>query len=314
LASRHRAIGDPAIVFAALHHSVLLDAFLGLAARDWSALGAVVLAVGALIAAGWAAYTFRKAKRAEAARWMVALFRDFYRDETMSRARELIEYDFGDVAGPLLELRVLDRHVRLSELERSQLRDLDLVLNFLEQLIYLEEEGHLLDRDRNVFFEYWFDQLSKPTHAALRRYLRNCGYERCSDLLELEQSEFLVAYGSLLTGLGDETERELREGMESLGSCRLDGRLYSRGDFPALVPGSGSVQGELFRVGDKALFRQLDTLEHYDAGRRETSLYRRRCIRLPELEVDAWVYYWNKPVDDLREIGDGSWPRHLRTD
>jgi gamma-glutamylcyclotransferase (GGCT)/AIG2-like uncharacterized protein YtfP len=289
-------------------------AFIGLTARDWSALGTVVLAAGALVTAGWAAYTFRKAKRAEAARWMVALFRDFYRDETMSRARELIEYDFADVAGPLLELRVLDRHVRLSDRERAQLRDLDLVLNFLEQLIYLEEEGHLLDRDRNVFFEYWFEQLSQPTHAALRRYLRNCGYERCSDLLELEDAELLVAYGSLLTGEGGAVEEEIRSKMTSKGPCVLTGQLYSRGEFPALTPGSGRAEGELFQIEDSSLFRQLDELEGYDAAERDSSLYRRRCVRLVEPEVDAWVYYWNGAVDDLPRIDRGSWRPHPQTD
>jgi hypothetical protein len=112
-----------------------LNLLASLTASQWSAIGQVVLAVGAIAAAAWAAYTFRKAKRVEAARWMISLFRDFYRDEDMSRARELIEYDFWDVAGPLLELRVLDRQIALSTVERAQLRDLDLVLNFLEQLI-----------------------------------------------------------------------------------------------------------------------------------------------------------------------------------
>ena len=193
---------------------------------------------------------------------MVSLFKDFYRDETMSRARELIEYDFLDVAGPLLELRVLDRQIPLSQAERAQLRDLDLVLNFLEQLLYLQEEGHLLDRDRDVFFEYWFDQLAQPTHAALRRYLRNCGYERFSRLLGLEEAELFVAYGSRLTGQGGQDEAEARSQLQSLGPCRAQGHLYSRGEFPALVAGTDLVEGELFRVSKKSAFGLLDRLEH----------------------------------------------------
>jgi len=278
-----------------------------LTASQWSAIGQVVLAVGAIAAAAWAAYTFRKAKRAEAARWMISLFRDFYRDEDMSRARELIEYDFWDVAGPLLEFRVLDRQITLSTVERAQLRDLDLVLNFLEQLIYLQEEGHLLERDRNVFFEYWFDQLAQPTNAALRRYLRNCGYERCSRLLGLESEEMFLAYGSLLTDQGGAEEEEAHRKLEPVGRCHIRGQLYSRGEYPALVPGEDAVEAELFRVREKSAFHLLDRLEHYDPGQRDTSMYRRRCIHVDELTVDAWIYFWNGPMDALEKIEHGSW-------
>lgn len=288
------------------------DLSLALTTGQLSAAAQIVLAVGAITTAGWAAYTFRKAKRGEAARWMVALFKDFYRDETMSRARELIEYDFLDVAGPLLELRVLDRDIPLSKVERAQLRDLDLVLNFLEQLIYLQEEGHLLDRDRNVFFEYWFDQLAQPSHAALRRYLRNCGYERCSRLLGLTKDELFVAYGSLLTGAGGQEEAGIRDQVQSLGPCHVSGSLYSRGDFPALATGNGMVEGELFQVSDRAAFRLLDRLEHYDPNQRESSLYRRRCVRVIEPSVDAWIYFWNGPTEELEPIEHGSWAKVLQ--
>jgi gamma-glutamylcyclotransferase (GGCT)/AIG2-like uncharacterized protein YtfP len=272
-----------------------------------SAIAQAVLATGAIVTAAWAAFTFRTSKRAEAARWMISLFRDFYRDEDMSRARELIEYDFWEVAGPLLERRVLDRSVPLSPPERAQLRDLDLVLNFLEQLIYLQEEGHLLERDRNVFFEYWFDQLGKPSNTALRRYLRNCGYERCSALLNLPAEEMFVAYGSLLPGQGGEVERAAREKMQSLGPCEIAGEIYSRGEFPALVPGDGRVAGEIFRVSDNSVFPLLDRLEHFDPQDRDDSLYRRRCVRIDDPGADAWVYYWNGPLAGLTRIEGSSW-------
>lgn len=225
----------------------------------------------------------------------------------MSRARELIEYDFWDVAGPLLELRVLDRDVVLSVEERAQLRDLDLVLNFLEQLIYLQEEGHLLERDRNVFFEYWFDQLSKSSNAALRRYLRNCGYERCSTLLGLQSDELFIAYGSLQTGQGGTDEQAARDKMERVGPCEIRGELFSRGQFPAFVQGDGMVKAEVFRVLDKSAFDLLDELEHYDPRHRADSLYRRRCIHIDEPMADAWIYYWNRPTDGLTLIDHGSW-------
>jgi gamma-glutamylcyclotransferase (GGCT)/AIG2-like uncharacterized protein YtfP len=282
-------------------------ALVGLSAEDWNAAAQVVLAVGTVSAALSAAFTYRGSKRAEAARWMVSLFSDFYKDPDISRARELLEYDCFDVAGPLLELRVLDRHVSLSDDERERLRDIDLVLNFLEQLLYLEAEGHVLKRDRDVFFEYWFDRLKLPESAAVRRYLSNCGYERCSALLDLPNVEFFAAYGSLMSGQGGEEEDTARRSLVPLGPCRLNGTLFSRGSYPALIPGPGRVEGELFRVEDKNAFRGLDELEHYDPERRAKSMYRRRCIRLADPPVDAWVYYWNESTESLVPVPDGSW-------
>lgn len=282
-------------------------AFLGLNANDWNALAQVLLAFGALSAAGWATFTYWKGKRAEAARWAIEVFRDFYRDPNMSRARELIEYDFESVAGPLLELRVLDRQIRLTDDERSQLQDIDLVLNFLEQLLYLEDEGHFLERDRRVFFEYWFDRLSLPEHASLRRYLRNCGYERCSEFLGLEYGEHFIAYGSLMTGQGGTDEQEARKHLESLGPCRVRGQLYSRGAFPALVRGDGEVTAELFLVLSPAVWPMLDAIEHYDPDNRAKSIYRRHCVSTEDSRTDAWVYFWNDPIDDLEPVPGGSW-------
>lgn len=285
---------------------------LALAAESWNALGQMLLALGAVTAGAWAAYTYRKTQRAEAARWMVSLFKDFYRDEDISRARELLEYDFFNEAGPILEMRVLDREVPLSDQEREQLRDLDLVLNYLEQLLFLESEGHIREGDRKVFFEYWFDQLSHPNNASLRRYLKNCGYERCSQLLNLPSAEFFAAYGSLMTGFGSDEEESARADLTSVGPCRIPGTLFSRGDYPALVRGESDVAGELFQVDDRAAFRLLDELEHFDPESRAKSMYRRRCIRLIEPPVDAWVYLWNEPTDSLDLLEHGSWAEASR--
>lgn len=283
--------------------------FLGLNAAEWDALAQVLLAIGAMSAAGWATFTYWKGKRAEAARWAIEVFRDFYRDPNMSRARELIEYDFESVAGPLLELRVLDRQISLTDDERSQLQDIDLVLNFLEQLLYLEDEGHFLARDRQVFFEYWFERLALPEHAALRRYLRNCGYERCSEFLKLDASEHFVAYGSLMTGHGEVAEHDARKHLESLGPCTIRGDLYSRGEFPALARGDREIEAELFRVTSPSAWPLLDAIEHYDPDNRAKSIYRRHCVSTEDPKVDAWVYFWNDPLDDLEAIPSGSWAR-----
>lgn len=279
-------------------------------ASSWSAASQVALALGAIIAAGWAVFTYRRAKRAEAARWLQGLFRDFYTDTEMVKAREILEYDFEEQAAHILELRVTDRHVALDEGDRSILRKADLVLNFFEQLLYLESQGHLAQHDREVFFQYWFELMKKPSRAALRRYLARCGYERCAQWVGTGQMEYVAFYGSLMSAYSVQDELGIREMLEHQGPCTLDGRLYSRGAFPCMTRGDGRVKGELFMIRDLEIFRHIDPVEHYDPADVEGSMYRRQCVRLIDPSgIDAWVYIWTRSTVDLVSIPDGSWPR-----
>lgn len=277
-------------------------------ANSWNAAGQVILAVGAIIAAGWAVFTYRRAKRAEAARWLQGLFRDFYTDPTMVSAREVLEYDFEENAAQLLEWRVTDRDVPLNLEDRERLRQVDLVLNFFEQLLYLESQRLIAKHDREVFFQYWFELMRKPSRAALRRYLAQCGYERCAEWLEADSREYVAVYGSLMDGYSTQDDLGIREMLDLVGPCSIKGRLFSRGEFPCIVPGDGRVRGELYAVRNPAVFKVLDELEHYDASEPDGSKYRRHCVRLIEPEqTDAWLYFWNSSVDGLAPIASGSW-------
>lgn len=277
-------------------------------ANSWNAAGQVVLAVGAIVAAGWAVFTYRRAKRAEAARWLQGLFREFYTEPTIVAAREILEYDFQNLAASVLELRVTDRHIALRADEREVLRQLDLVLNYFEQLLYLESQKLIAQHDREVFFQYWLELLKEPNRAAIRRYLARCGYERCASWLGAEPTEYVAVYGSLMTSYSTQDDLGIQEKMQYVGPCMIEGRLYSRGEYPCVTQGEGRVHGELFAIKDLSVFNALDEVEHYDPADREESLYRRRCVRLVEPEGrDAWIYVWNSSSEDLIPIRSGSW-------
>jgi gamma-glutamylcyclotransferase (GGCT)/AIG2-like uncharacterized protein YtfP len=284
-------------------------------ANSWNAAGQVILAVGAIIAAGWAVFTYRRAKRAEAARWLQGLFRDFYTDPMIVGAREVLEYDFEKEAAQLLERRVTDRDVPLSAEDRETLRQVDLVLNYFEQLLYLESQKLIARHDREVFFQYWFELMREPDRAALRRYLACCGYERCAEWIEAGSTEYLAVYGSLMSEYPTQDELNIRAMLEPVGFCLIEGRLFSRGEFPCVVRGDGRVRGELFAVRDQAVFRIIDQLEHYKAANPEGSMYRRQCVRLLEpSDKDSWIYVWNSSDQDLVPIPSGSWTDFQKED
>ena len=105
--------------------------------------------------------------------------------------------------------------------------------------------------------------------------------------------EYLVfVYGTLMKGQAN--HRLLRD--ESyLGEATLDGYdMYDLGYFPGIVPGTGTVRGELYRVVTVELL-SLDVLEG------QGTLYSRETVpvRLEDgSAVDAFVYVYLLCVED----------------
>ncbi len=154
------------------------------------------------------------------------------------------------------------------------------------------------------------DILAAPERASLRRYIARFGFECVSAALGTEQADYVAAYGSLRQGfaLPDEPG-ELAQLLTSEGPCLINGELYDMGDYPGLVAGDGHVVGELYRLSDLKALRLIDRFERYDAIDPEGSLYLRRCVRLAEPSADAWVYFYNRPVNDMPRVPGDDWAR-----
>lgn len=285
---------------------------LGWRAQEWSALGDMLLGIGATVAGLWALFNYRKNRRVEAARWLQGVFRDFYLGDRFVQVRSTLEYQYRDQAGPLIERRLTDRDVELTDRDREILFQLDTLLNYFEHVLYLEREKHLKKRDRQAVLEYWFDLMSSDSCAALRRYTARFGFERVAHSLAARQPDYIAVYGSLMSGLDLEDKPELDGIARLVGSCRIPGQLLDLGDYPGLDDcRPGSVVGELYEVLEDQVFGVMDRFERYDAHHRADSLYLRRCLRLLEPRVDAWVYVFNGQVTDRSPVLSGDWRRHL---
>lgn len=94
-----------------------IGTFLGMSAEGWYALGQMLLGAGAIVAGFWAFYNYHRTRRMEAARWLQGVFRDFYLADTFKDVRLLLEYNYPERAGPLLEPRITDRHVPVTDEE-----------------------------------------------------------------------------------------------------------------------------------------------------------------------------------------------------
>lgn len=100
--------------------------------------------------------------------------------------------------------------------------------------------------------------------------------------------------------------------MRYRGRCRLRGFLYDLGDYPGLVPGGGTVAGELYALADPRALARIDDFEDVVPGDPAASLYRRERWRMVTPDVEAWVYVYNRPVVGRRRVPGGDWMRATR--
>lgn len=287
-------------------------------AEAWQAVAQLLVIAGAISTGVWAVYTYRKAQRAQASRWVQDLHSEFYTDPVLLRGRELLEYDYPGRLARLLQLRVTDRDVALNAIQRRTLQDVDRVLNFLEQLVYMEDQGHFNAGDSAVFFEYWFGVLEDPGKPELHRYLAVCGYEHLSRRLRIDPDDYVVFYGTLAAGPASTTHPQFGGALQLVGPCTIPGhQLVDLGEWPGLVPGPGEVAGQLWRVLDRTVFRRVDRVERYEATAESTSGYLRRLVSVsgPAWRTrSAWAYLttW-VPTSHPAVIESGNWMAYTST-
>jgi gamma-glutamylcyclotransferase (GGCT)/AIG2-like uncharacterized protein YtfP len=122
----------------------------------------------------------------------------------------------------------------------------------------------------------------------------------------------VFVYGTLRPGQKNYTTflagRTLRE-----TPAVIKGRLFyvEDGGYPYLLPGGGTVRGDLIELRSETYqdtLRALDELEEYDPCNEAPSVYLRRRARVTAedgRETVAWVYYWNRREYAGKRIEDG---------
>lgn len=122
----------------------------------------------------------------------------------------------------------------------------------------------------------------------------------------------VFVYGTLLRGMKNHP-RYLAGRYRSCRSATIAGRLgfEPQGGYPFLLPGPGTVHGELYTLYPdlyRATLNVLDALEDYDPADEAQSIYlRRRATALLDdgSRQECWVYYWNGPPDVGRPVPGG---------
>lgn len=104
-------------------------------------------------------------------------------------------------------------------------------------------------------------------------------------------------YGTLLEGEGN--HRYYLQGSRCKGKATVSGyEMYDIGAFPGIVPGDGSIPGEVYEV-------DYETLQNLDYLEGEGSLYIRKSAHVKMADGKtcyAWIYVYNGSVEGLEKI------------
>jgi predicted DNA-binding transcriptional regulator YafY/gamma-glutamylcyclotransferase (GGCT)/AIG2-like uncharacterized protein YtfP len=125
----------------------------------------------------------------------------------------------------------------------------------------------------------------------------------------------LFVYGSLRAGGAN--AHLLSPYVLTVEPARLDGMQLYQVDpcYPGMVPGNGSVVGELVTIAPdwaEEAFRVLDALEEYFGPGDPRNAYDRRLVEVLDGRGalrQAWVYIWLGAVEGCSPVPDGDWIR-----
>jgi len=107
------------------------------------------------------------------------------------------------------------------------------------------------------------------------------------------QPTYLFVYGTLRSKVDVPVKHEIAKNWQVIGEAEIKGQLYDMGDYPAAVPGNGTIKGEVYLIKETtAVFSVLDKYEG-DAYTRKLE-----PVTLPDgKQVQAWVYWYTKSVE-----------------
>ena len=101
-----------------------------------------------------------------------------------------------------------------------------------------------------------------------------------------------------------------------VGRGSIHAALFDVGLYPAAIPASDAlVQGELHRMSDVSVLRELDAIEGFRPEQPDASLYLRleTPVTLSDGRTEsAWTYFYNAPLGNSPRIESGDYLDYLR--
>ncbi|MCL9668479.1 gamma-glutamylcyclotransferase [Rosenbergiella epipactidis] len=106
----------------------------------------------------------------------------------------------------------------------------------------------------------------------------------------------IIVYGSLRRKQGNS---HWMTNAQWLGDYQVEGyELYNLGHYPGVIPGEGTIEGEVYRI-------DATTLGELDALRTKGGEYKRQLVSTPY--GSAWMYIYQRSVAGRQQIPSGDW-------
>ena len=129
---------------------------------------------------------------------------------------------------------------------------------------------------------------------------------------------YLFVYGTLLEECKNELSKKLKDQSEFIGNAHFNGKLFNVDWYPGAIylPNSDyKVYGKVYKIEHfKEIIKQLDDYEGVGNQFESPNQYKREKIKISlanESCIDAWVYIYNWPTDELEFIPHGNYIQYL---
>ncbi len=128
--------------------------------------------------------------------------------------------------------------------------------------------------------------------------------------------EYLFVYGTLKKDIGNDMYHLLAKHAKFISDATWKGKLYIVEDYPCAIPSddpSDIVYGELYLLNNPDnILPNLDEYEECSDKFPKPTLFKRikGDVRLNNDDtVNAWIYIYNMPVDNLVQIKSGNFTK-----
>jgi len=129
-------------------------------------------------------------------------------------------------------------------------------------------------------------------------------------------TDLVFFYGTLMSGFERPGRQRLDARLTPVGRGSIHAALFDVGLYPAAIPASDAlVQGELHRMNDESVLRELDDIEGFRPEQPDASLYLRleTPVTLSDGRTEnAWTYFYNAPLGSSPRIESGDYLDYLR--
>ncbi len=133
------------------------------------------------------------------------------------------------------------------------------------------------------------------------------------------QETYLFVYGTLRKGFSLLIPEKIASDIEWVSYSQVKGRLYDIGKYPGAISddsGDFFIKGEIIKIkAPVSVFEFLDNYEGYDVDDQPESEYCRKkeWFSLEDgTSVEAWIYWYNFPVNDKKRIDDNDYIKYLQ--